>query len=183
MREFYYIDNEQIGTLPCGFCGLDATCQTQLVVKKGGGPSISSTCPYHYDKMQYKAAQEPTKTSPCTNVPIHCQLCPPMGISGEPRTIWKYNAIYHLLSEHHPDGIIDTDSTCLPKVPGAMTVDMFISQKEEMLLKVAAPATLKNRETYNLPGSDAIEEIKEDMKRERAPTVSVVEPTGKRRRQ
>jgi hypothetical protein len=111
------IVNTQIGALPCGFCGLDSTCQTQLTVKKGGVLSISSTCPYHYDKMQYKAAQEPTKTSPCTNLPIHCQLCPPMGISGEPRTIWKYNAIYHLLSEHPPDGIFDAGSTCLPKVP------------------------------------------------------------------
>ena len=88
-----------------------------------------------------------------------------------------------MLSEHSPDGIFDPDSTHLPKVPGAMAIDMFISQKEENLMKVAAPATLKNRETYILPGSDAIEEIKEDMKRERAPTVSVVEPMGKRRRQ
>jgi hypothetical protein len=102
----------------------------------------------------------------------------------EPRTTWKYNAIYHLLSEHSPDGIFDPDSTHLPKVPGAMAVDMFISQKEENLMKVAAPqaATLKNRDLI-LPNSDAIEEIKEDIERERAPTVSVVEPKGKRRRQ
>ena len=83
-------------------------------------------------------------------------------------------------SEHPPDGIFDPDSTHLPKVPGVMTIDMFISQKEENLLKVAAPVTLENRETYTLPGSDAIEEIKEDVKREQALTVSVVEPTGKR---
>ncbi|KAF8155394.1 hypothetical protein B0H34DRAFT_849557 [Crassisporium funariophilum] len=171
-----------IGALPCGFCGLDSTCQTQLAMKKSGGTSISSTCSYHYEKMQYKAAQDPTKTSPCTNVPIHCQLCPPLGISGEPRTIWKYNAMYHLLSEHPADGIFGSDSTLLPKIPGAMMVDMFISLKEENFLKVAEAATLKNRQTYTLPGSDDIEAIKEDMKRERAPTVSVVEPTGKRRR-
>ena len=106
-----------------------------------------------------------------------------MDISGEPRTVWKYNAIYHLLGEHPPDGLFDPSSTCLPKVPGAMAVDMFISQKEENWLKVAAPATLKNREIYTLPGSDSIEEIKEDMKRERSMTLSVVEPSGKRRRQ
>ncbi|KAF8150848.1 hypothetical protein B0H34DRAFT_624722, partial [Crassisporium funariophilum] len=73
---------EPIGALPCGFCGRDSTCQTQFSIKKGGGVSISSTCSYHYKKMQYKAAQETTKTSPCTNVPIHCQLCPPMEILG-----------------------------------------------------------------------------------------------------
>jgi hypothetical protein len=55
-----------------------------------------------------------------------------MGI-GEPRTIWKYNAFYHLLSTEHPlDGVFDPVTTFLPK---AMTVNMFISQKEERLQK------------------------------------------------
>jgi len=70
----------------------------------------------------------------------------------------------------------------LPKIPGAMMVNMFISQKEEGFLKIGEAATLNNRQTYTLPDSDGIEEIKEDMKRERAPTLSVVEPAEKRRR-
>ena len=57
-----------------------------------------------------------------------------------------------------------------------MMVDMFISQKEEGFLKIGEAATLNNRQD-----SDGIEEIKEDMKRERAPTLSIVEPAEKRR--
>ena len=89
--------------------------------------------------------------------------------------------IYHLISEHSPDGIFDPESMILPKIPGAMMVDMFISQKEEGFLKIGKATTLDYRETYTLPDSDGIEEIKEDVKRERAPTVSVVEPAEKRR--
>ena len=62
-------------------------------------------------------------------------------------------------------------------------INMFISLEEENFLKVTAEAaTLKNRQTYTLPRSDDIEVMKEDLKRERAPTLSVVEPTGTRRR-
>ncbi|EDR04033.1 uncharacterized protein LACBIDRAFT_330971 [Laccaria bicolor S238N-H82] len=92
------------------------------------------------------------------------------------------NAIYHLLGEHPADGIFNPGSTLLPKIPGTMMVDMFISLKEENFMKIAEAATLKNRQTYTLPGSDDIEVLKEDLKRERAPTVSVVGPTGKKRR-
>jgi hypothetical protein len=41
-----------------------------------------------------------SKKSPSTNVPICCSLCPADKISGEPRTIWKYNAMYHSIAEH-----------------------------------------------------------------------------------
>jgi hypothetical protein len=86
-----------------------------------------------------------------------------MGISGEPQMIWKYNAIYHLLSEHPFNGIFDPDSTVSPKLPRVMAVNMFISQKEESLLKVAGAATLKKQETYQLSGSNNVEEIKEEL--------------------
>lgn len=158
-----------------------------MTVKKGGTVSINSTCPYHYEKMSYKAALEPTKTNPSTNIPIHCQLCPPLAISGEPRTIWKYNSIYHLLSEHSPEYEDNTDDnsekTTLPKIPGQMTVDMFISRKEEVFLKITPQVTTQYREKYeNIPDSDGVELIKEELKRDRAQTLSVVEPGGKRRR-
>ena len=86
-----------------------------------------------------------------------------------------------MISEHSPDGIFDPESTILPKMPGAMMVNMFISQKEEGFLKIGEAATLDYRQTYTLLDSDGIEEIKEDMKRERAPMVSIVEPAEKRR--
>jgi hypothetical protein len=126
---------------------------------------------------------------PCPGlVPIHCQLCPPLAISGERRTIWKYNSIYHLLSEHSPECEEDdtnnnSEKTALPKIPGQMTVDMFISRKEEEFLKIMPELTTQYREKYeNIPNSDGVEIIKDELKRERAQTLSVVEPGGKRRR-
>ena len=168
-----------MSALPCGFCGLDSGCQTQLIFKKHGVAHVKSTCPYHYEKMQYKAALEPTKGGPCTNVPIHCRLCPPLKVSGEMRTIWKYNTIYHLLSEHSQD---ITMTQILPIIPGQMVVDMFVSSSEEALMKVPLAATKAHREEYRLQNSDGIEEIKEVLKRERAETVTLVEPGGKKRK-
>jgi hypothetical protein len=66
---------QSVGDDPCGFCGLDG-CLTQLLEKKGGGITITSNCLYHYVQMQYGAAAKYTRSSPCTNVPIHCPICP-----------------------------------------------------------------------------------------------------------
>ncbi|KAJ7924778.1 hypothetical protein B0H13DRAFT_1466652, partial [Mycena leptocephala] len=67
---------------PCGFCGLDG-CFTQLLNNQPRKPvSISSSCCYHYSRMNYKMAKIPSKGCPSTNVPIHCQLCPPNRVSG-----------------------------------------------------------------------------------------------------
>jgi hypothetical protein len=169
----------QMGASPCGFCGLDSGCQTQLSFTKQGVAHIKSTCPYHYEKMQYKAALEPTKGSPCTNIPIHCRLCPTLKVSGEMRTIWKYNSIYHILSEHSQDV---SATQILPKIPGQMVVDMFVSSAEEAFMKISPTATLAYREEYGLQNSDGIEEIKEELKRERAETLSIVDPGGKKRK-
>ena len=49
--------------------------------------------------MNYKAAGKFSKAIPCTNVPVHCPLCP-TSVSGQPQTIWKYNVMYHLIHEH-----------------------------------------------------------------------------------
>jgi hypothetical protein len=60
--------------------------------------------------------------------------------------------------------IPDLRSTLLPKIPGMIMVDMFISLKEENLLKIAEAATMENGQAYTLPGSDEIESLKEDLK-------------------
>ncbi|KJA13991.1 hypothetical protein HYPSUDRAFT_121573, partial [Hypholoma sublateritium FD-334 SS-4] len=69
-----------VGINPCGFCGLDG-CRTQLSFGKHNTPVIQSTCTYHYEKMSYKSAKQSTVSSPCTNVPISCPLCP-VSVSG-----------------------------------------------------------------------------------------------------
>lgn len=50
-------------------------------------------------------------------------------------------------------------------------------------MKIPPAATKAYREEYGLQNSDGVEELKEDIKRERASTITVVEPSGKRRRQ
>src|ERR1700728_3850554 len=74
----------------------------------------------HYERMQYKNASVSSNNMPCTNVPIHCPLCLP-SFSGNPQTIWKYNAVYHLISEHSNNGVI-------PEIPGEL---MLIHKTEE----------------------------------------------------
>ncbi|KZP09618.1 hypothetical protein FIBSPDRAFT_963820 [Athelia psychrophila] len=47
---------QPVGLNPCGFCGRDG-CITQLKIKtRGPGVTITSSCPYHYSGMIYKAA-------------------------------------------------------------------------------------------------------------------------------
>ena len=55
--------------------------------------------------MQYKNAVVSSNNMPCTNTQIHCPVCP-LSFSRKPQTIWKYNALYHLISEYSSNGII-----------------------------------------------------------------------------
>jgi hypothetical protein len=109
----------------------------------------------------------------------HRPLCPPT-LSGEPRTIWKYNTLSHLICEH-PEPIPGITNTYkLPSIPGQLFVDMFTTQKEETWMGVAKEETVGYRTENELPESDDIEAIKAATKRERAETLSVVEPHGKK---
>ncbi|KAI0729016.1 hypothetical protein C8Q72DRAFT_341270, partial [Fomitopsis betulina] len=108
---------QNLGVEPCGFCGRDG-CMVQLT-ENNKSVSVTSSCPYHYASMSYNSAKIVSKATPCTNVPIHCPLCTP-GRSGQPRTIWKYNTLFHLMKEH-------TDERGnLPPIPMQLAVDMHI---------------------------------------------------------
>ncbi|KAJ6591398.1 hypothetical protein B0H10DRAFT_1763016, partial [Mycena sp. CBHHK59/15] len=89
----------EVGAEPCGWCGREG-CYTQLKTSSKG-INISFNCDYRYIKMSYKSAATSTAATPCTNVPIHCVLCD-KSTPGPRRTIWKYNAMFHLFSEHSP---------------------------------------------------------------------------------
>jgi hypothetical protein len=91
--------------------------------------------------MIYGMAAKCTKNSPCTNVLIHCPLFPP-ALCGQPRTIWKYNVMYHLAGDHTD---ISTNDT-LPKIPGELLVDAFITSEEERLMGIDADLTKEFRE-------------------------------------
>src|SRR5882762_3923851 len=77
----------------------------------------------HNAQMQYKAAAKFSKSSPCTNVPIHCLICP-TSVSIAPQTIWKYNALLHLISEH-------STGFTPPKIPRQLLSHMDITKEEE----------------------------------------------------
>ncbi|KAH9922493.1 uncharacterized protein B0H18DRAFT_879325 [Fomitopsis serialis] len=147
------IDN--LGIEPCGFCGRDG-CVVQLT-KKNNSASITSSCPYHYTSMSYNSAKSVSKATPCTNVPIHCPLCP-TGRTGQPRTIWKYNVLFHLAKEH-----MDVDGERMPPIPLQLAVDMHISLEEETLMKVDRDVTEGWRIKHEIPGSDDIEQYSKEI--------------------
>lgn len=160
-----------IGLDPCGWCGRDG-CLTQLS-KKGNTYSITSSCEYHYGKMVYGRAATSSQSSPCTNVPIHCPVCP-LSASGQPRTIWKYNAMNHFISEHVPEGGV------LPQIPPEFLIDSFITSKEEKLMGISIHGTSAWRTQHGIPPSDDVEVMRQNVKRDRAESNVTQPPTKKK---
>jgi len=155
----------QVGVDPCGFCGL-VGCYVQLV-EEGKSHRILLNCKYHYAKMRYSAAIKCSASSPCTNVPIHCHTCKPTS-SGLPRTIWKYNAIYHITCDH-PLSL--AEGRIGPSVEPRLLIDMHISLEEEGLMKIEREMMDTYREEHGVLMSDdivALVEAREELAEETA---------------
>jgi hypothetical protein len=75
-------------------------------------------------------------------------ICP-TAVSGNPPTIWKYNALYHLISEHSP-------GSTLPPIPGQLLVQIFITKEEEKPLGILEHHWRIQRQN-NIPDSDVYE--------------------------
>ncbi|KZV91299.1 hypothetical protein EXIGLDRAFT_770023 [Exidia glandulosa HHB12029] len=73
--------------------------------------------------------------------------------SGYPRTIWKYNAAAHLLSEH-------ADGDYSPEATARMFIAMHIQRDEEIQMKIPAANTTAFQTAGQLPDSDAVEELR-----------------------
>jgi hypothetical protein len=84
--------------------------------------------------------------------------------------------MYHL-AENHVD--IDTDDA-LPKIPGELLVNAFITSEEERLLGIDADLTAEFRQENRIPDTDGIQELREELKRARAE--STVSVDGRKRR-
>lgn len=129
---------------------------------------ISCSCKYHYTEMSYGMAKKCTTNSPCTNVPIHCPLCPPSA-SGQPATVWKYNVMYHITVQHssYDSG---SGSVSMPSIPGPYLVESYITSHEEALMGIEDEVTDDWREKNGVPNSDTLEEMYPDagLKRDRA---------------
>ncbi|KAF8150234.1 hypothetical protein B0H34DRAFT_667193 [Crassisporium funariophilum] len=104
----------QVGIDPCGWCGRDG-CKTQLSSTSVRGKnklSVTSNCPFHYNKMIYSRAAILSTGNSSTNVPALCPLCP-IGLNEQGTTFWKYNLIYHMATFHL------TEAGELPRCPPA----------------------------------------------------------------
>ncbi|KAF8066505.1 hypothetical protein FPV67DRAFT_1652976 [Lyophyllum atratum] len=91
-----------LSTEPCGLClRPSALCRFFLTKSKGadGGPKIDTTrsrgCP-NMVNFKYAVAANSTATSPCSNVPVSCPLCP---VKTSP-AVWRYNWKAHFESTH-----------------------------------------------------------------------------------
>ena len=120
-----------------------ALCKTQLI-KKGNSFSTTSNCEYHYATMVYSKAAMYSKFTPCSNVPLHCPLCP-SGLRGQPQTFWKYNLVHHLSLNHL------TENYELPTLSPELLFTSFISKKEEHDMGVPNEKTESWRMTNNMP--------------------------------
>jgi len=143
---------QEIGVNPCGWCGLDGMCRTQLT-EAGTSISITSDCDYHYARMAYKRALVPSKRSPCTNVPLICPLCTP---NEEIGTFWKYNLLFHMAAHHLQD---DEE---FPPFPRQLIVQSHITKAEERELGVDEIHTGGWRDHSGWWNSDAIEAMESD---------------------
>ena len=79
----------------------------------------------------------------------NCPLCS-TAVSGDPSTIWKYNALYHLISEH-------SSGSTPPSIPGQLLVQIFIIKEEEKALGISEHNTVDWRRQNNIPDSDVFE--------------------------
>jgi hypothetical protein len=97
------------------------------------------------------------------------------GLSGQPHTLWKYNALFHFATEHAPVG------QKLPAIPPELIVETFITSKEESLMGISQEDTQKWRDDNEIPNTDGLEQLKEEIsaaKREQAES-TVTQPPHK----
>ena len=111
--------------------------------------------------------------------------CPP-SVSRQPQTIWKYNAINHLLISHSDEDPTQTGKYQVPAIPGDLMMDMFMTRQEEQWMNISPSATTTFRRENNIPSSDGLENYviqdEERQKRDRSNTLTIPEPAEKRRR-
>ena len=153
------LTSTQLGVEPCGFCGAEG-CTVELDQKRTSHTDIISDCRYAFTSFHYEQAKTPTKTSPCTNIPITCPFCPPVGRN---HFIWKYNAVIHMATQHPEE-----------KIPLDFLSQMHISLQETEFMKADQEGMKSYRETHDIMGSDDLAEAIIGDKRPRALSASSV---------
>ena len=101
--------------------------------------------------MIYKAANISSNATPSTNIPIHCPLCE-ADSAGSPVTIWKYNAIQHILTEHPDPDNSDQHKTISPE----FWIKIMIRKAEEKAMGIQEERTRDYRNRHEIPDSEDI---------------------------
>ena len=114
--------------------------------------------------MVYSKAAKYSKSTPCSNVPLHCPLCP-LGLRGQPQTFWKYNLVHHLSLNHL------TENYELPTLSPELLFTSFVSKKEEHDMGVPNEKTESWRMTNNMPDTDFYTEWEMEQSRKRAGSI------------
>jgi hypothetical protein len=83
----------------------------------------------------------------------------------------------HFLSEHAPEGGV------LPEIPPEFLIDTFITSKEETLMGISIHATSAWRTQHDIPPSDDVEVMRQNVKRDRAESNVTQPPTKKKSHQ
>ncbi|KAH7925284.1 hypothetical protein BV22DRAFT_1011487, partial [Leucogyrophana mollusca] len=129
------LSGDPVSPEPCGFCGRSgiSSCN-EVFLTSGSSPQAQTNCAYA-SKFHYAPSLKSTSTSPCTNVPIRCQIPGCSALVDKRHTaIWKYNMPAHILAAHKdysPDGILPG----MP-IPSEMTTSMLITSEEEQWLRI-----------------------------------------------
>ncbi|KIK35666.1 hypothetical protein CY34DRAFT_95703, partial [Suillus luteus UH-Slu-Lm8-n1] len=98
--------------LPCSFCGRSrmSECAITIIIPNNAAPTWTTTCMYKHI-FRYGSVDVGSKTTPCRNIPLKCELCYPV-LPPEPGkasrktaavyvdVVWHYNMPEHILSVH-----------------------------------------------------------------------------------
>lgn len=157
---------------PCGFCGMDGC--TIALVHHGKKTEMRSNCRYHYD-FNMGSAKSSSATTPCTNVPLHCPLCPPNSKTGLIPTYWKYNLDTHILNEHSivsdvPQQRNETEES-LPgpsrglghQLASSAQLNKHISKLEMTRLGVPSDLVTNWRQATDIPNTSDLDPDSEDQ--------------------
>ncbi|KAJ6616226.1 hypothetical protein B0H10DRAFT_1799812, partial [Mycena sp. CBHHK59/15] len=82
--------------------------------------------------FSYGHTKKYSVTTPCTNVPLFCTLCPPIPPRKSPAVVWKYSMYAHVKLAHprYWDDLLSR-----PKdLPAQLALNIAISREEMMAL-------------------------------------------------
>jgi hypothetical protein len=97
--------------------------------------------------MSYTSAAK-YSASLCTNIPLHCSLCPVQS-NGQIMTFWKYSFVHHF-ANYHPG---------IHEIPLKMYVKTHIEKREELAMGMAPKVMLKYQVDNNIPNGNDIQEF------------------------